>query len=166
MEVTIHSTKAKPIPLGFQALSVLIQALPEDPDLSVFYFEQASHPSSSVRAAIASKSHLSPQTIHRLAQDPSSAVLEALLYNPSVHRYLNSTELAGMMSRSVRAAELIAHSVFSLQDPETLIQLLISHSDPEVRFALASSIQTPSVLEALLEDEDSGVVNAAKRSLQ
>jgi hypothetical protein len=163
MEVTLHSSKSQPIVLSYQALASLIHALPDHPDYQLFYSEHAGHPASQVRTAIAGKEVLNPEAIHQLAQDPSSPVLEQLLYNPSAQSELSVMELAGIFSRSSAAAEIAAYRVDDFQDPGTLSELLSNHPDPAVRLALVQNSSLSKALRSkLAQDSDPLVAQTAQ----
>jgi hypothetical protein len=167
MEVTIQAPKTQSFTLNHQTLSALIQSLPDHPDYKPFYSELASHPSSQVRVALASKVAISAEAIHQLAQDPSSLVLEALLYNPSPQAELSVLELAGIFSRSSAAAEIAAYRVDDFQDPGTLSELLSNHPDPAVRLALVQNSTLCKALRSkLVQDPDPLVAQAAKERKQ
>ena len=166
MEVTLHSKSQQPINLSYQALSALIQALPDNPNYQAFYSEQANHPSSEVRSAIAAKEHLTEAAIHQLAKDSSSAVLDQLVYNPSAQAQLNPVDLEGIFARSVEAAKIVTYTLDRWNDQKSIVELLLQHPDPMIRYALAqdSNLAKP-LLAKLLKDPDSAVVDAANRTL-
>lgn len=173
MEVTLHSSKSQPtsksqpILLSYQALASLIHALPDHPDYQLFYSEHAGHPSLQVREAVASKNHLSESAIHQLVRDPSTSVLEPLLYNPTAQAVLSADILIGLVTDSVEAARAIAYTLERWNDRKSLIESLSTHTDPSVRHALADNASTPKpVLAQLTKDSDPAVKEAAQRSLR
>ena len=169
MEVSLQSSQHPAIVLGYQALTALIHALPDSPDYLLFYSEQAGHPSSQVREAIAGKNHLSESAIQQLVRDSSSPVLERLACNPKAQALLSPNILTGIFARSIeasKASKAIAYTLDRWNDRKILIEKLVHHSDPSVRHALAENSSTPKpILAELTRDKDSDVKEAALRSL-
>jgi hypothetical protein len=166
MEVTIQAPKTQSFTLNHQTLSALIPALPDNADHQPFYSELVTHPSTQVRTALAGKETLTPEAIHQLAQDPSSPVLEQLLYNPSAQAELSVMELAGIFSRSSSAAEIAAYRLDDFQDPSTLSELLSNHPDPAVRLALVqNSSLSKAVRSKLVQDPDPLVAQTAQEGI-
>ena len=165
MEAFLSFYKSQ-IPLGYQVLTQTLQALPDSPSYQSLYEQLSNHPSSQIRAVIASKENLSEATIIQLAQDSSVSVLRSLVYNATAQSFLDTKLVIDITNRDPEAAENIAYNFERWNGKKELLKVLSKHSDPVVRNALANNSDTPKpIYLELVNDKDAGVVEAANRVL-
>lgn len=97
-----------------------------------------------VREAIAGKSSLPVDAVHRLAVDSAISVAKALLTSQEARARLTSAEILALCRRDPDLAGMVACSYedFVLED-DAVINFLESHSDTQVRENLAGNPFVP-----------------------
>ena len=167
--VIISGRKKIAADLGSEQLAQLVQKLPPDPKTQSLWGLLAGHSSSEVREQIASKSHLSPKTIARLAQDPSVDVIRALVRSEAGEKWLSTDQLLAIAQRDSEAASAIGNSVgaFASANTLSLARGLARLPDPRGRQGLASNVDAPkSIRRRLRTDPDAGVRAAARDAFE
>lgn len=159
------SLGGKTFPLGYGLVASL--ALEQDPELLA---ELATHPSASVRAAVADNSEAPPEVLDILFATTEHKVLMALLGNDAFQRFgaYDTAALWALCERDAELAQAVARNVerFAKADLRVIADKLAGHPDPEVREALASNSGLPRALvKRLLQDEDPTVVRYARSAL-
>ena len=130
------------VTLGVETLTDVISQLPDTQEFESVFEELSKSPSYTVRAAVAVKTHLSPEVVNRLAHDKTRQVVSNLLANSSVAKQIPQSVLAAKLAQD--DPELLVEIIGELHglpqlDHEAVAVELASHPDPAVRRALAQS---------------------------
>lgn len=156
------------IPLSSSVLTSLVNLLPDNKANSGLFEYLASHPDSTVRAAVADKEFLPATAIKHLLSDPAIEVLKQLLNSSGARKQIGTNEALALCRRDPELAETIGYSYqdFSQCD-ESVISFLESHADTRVRRSLATNWFAPKwVLQRLSQNDlDSEVRDSALESM-
>ena len=164
MQITLALNEHE-IQLGWEALGKLVDSLPDDDEsLAGLFHELAQSNIAAVRAAVATKTVITEETLGLLASDPSPEVIGALV---SVRRCrLSRSVLAQIIQRNWSDVnQRIAWNVESCDQSDivAVAKLLAGSADPPVRAALANNLSTPDlILRQLSKDPDPEVRQLAR----
>ena len=158
--------------LGFKALELIADVLPDCEENTDIFHELALSKSSEVRTAVASKAYLMPETAELLLQDSSIMVLCQIIKTDIGKTRLNKSELTRFIELgSVRLLKTIIMELdeivneFDCCDMKYLADLLVQHQDPLIRYDLAGCDIPKCYLKILAEDSDKSVALEAQRTL-
>ncbi|MFB7368954.1 hypothetical protein ACFC0D_03820 [Streptomyces sp. NPDC056222] len=133
------------------------------------------HPASGIRRALARNRHVDPSRLAPLATDPSGIVRAGLAGGPHYRtrwvRPLPDDILVAFLTAQdggedgmVTEGEIVQSLEFSRQIPLSFQRSMAEHQDPRIRIhATAWRVLTPAQREALLDDPDPAVREAAQR---
>lgn len=154
------------VPNDSEFISNICRYLPENsaPDLLLAL---ASHRSTQVQCAVASRDDLSVEAIRVLISGGNRQVRRTLVYADAFKSVAQTDMLLEWCEADEEFAAQVARQVMDFEnaDPEELFAALSTHSDPDVRRELAQTWQLPkSLRKKLFDDSDFGVARAAKNS--
>jgi hypothetical protein len=168
-KLIILGSKTLSVELGYDVLSTILYNLPDSSEFERVYSVLATHPSVSVREAVASKAKNNIETINLLSQDPELTVTRALVCSEGAHKALTTDMLSQLVAKDVDTAANIAIYLhrYDNADIDKIALKLSSHTDPRVRNTLAENSRAPKkILKSLLKDQDRRVRDSAKQSLE
>jgi hypothetical protein len=130
--------KSVTIPLGAEAISQLINQLPDTETMGEVFTILAQHPSAELRSSLARKDHLPDEAVRILAKDSSRNVLNSLLSSAAARNTLTSEELLAMCRLDPEIAGNVACNIesFSSLENDEVLNFIEKHPDPDVRIQL------------------------------
>lgn len=167
--VAIDGQDAYSTELGSSALEAIVCSIDSEQDEQVLIGYLSQSPSYEVRRQVARIENISPITLERLAHDECAAVRRELLGNSAFQRWAPTSVIAPNLLDPEYGSELASSCIDDFQnaDESELAVLLASHGDPSVRKHLAENWRAPKkLINRLLNDPDSSVRSAAKKTLQ
>jgi hypothetical protein len=157
--------------LGSEVLANIIDfCLPTGEDAAKIIGALAIFPNSArVMVAMATRKDLSPDAARDLAKDRNYAVIDALINNKKVCRYIPANRIYEILeSGDIEMVLTIFRNVENLPQVnyEYIVSFMVQHSDPALRHAIANCTNTQfGLLTNLKHDDDPEVRDAAYASL-
>ena len=154
--------------LGYKNLRGFIASMSDEPENSRLFHFASEHASSFVRAAVAGKSCLLPETVEVLSKDTCWEVLKELLHSDAFQESATTEKLKEIAAAYPSAAVLLAGIMTSFPrcDHRELAEFLFQNPEPDVHWALAGNEEIPkSVLERLAGHPDPLIAKTAASTL-
>ncbi|MEQ1532591.1 MAG: hypothetical protein HOO97_01660 [Sideroxydans sp.] len=143
MKITVQIDGGFTTELPHADFANFIGLLEDAPIYANFYEALAAHPSSQIRAEVASKTCLLVDTYERLAQDSSIEVVRRFMGNTAALLSISTETLKTMIGRDISiASELVSWGVDEMDTERRgiVITELIKYDDPIIRDAIANLI--------------------------
>jgi hypothetical protein len=154
--------------LGHRALEALACFCEDRVENLMVLSALARHPSSAVRACVASRRNLTDEAVASLIECSDKDVGRELPRSEAFKRCVTTDQLLKLIDSDVGTAVAIAaeSDAFDLVNYPLVVDHLVAHPDPAVRMSLIDANQTPrNILNKLLNDVDREVSSAAEKRL-
>jgi len=171
MELTINGNK---VVVSHRFLEDIIGEIPDVKANKSVFSTLALSDNPRVREFISRKSNLSKKTIHLLLNDENQEVVNNILSNSDLAKYIKENKLLKIIKgNNINYLKTIASDIdsYALCDTCKIATLLSKHTSAVVKYALVnywglSNAVTNKMLKKLSKDKDFDVANTAKESLK
>lgn len=139
MKITVQINHGVAIDLPYAVVADIVGSLEDAPIYANFYEELVAHPSSRIRADVASKTCLLADTYERLAQDSSIEVMQRIVGNSVALASISTETLKTMIGRDVSIAnELVSWGLDEMDSKRRggVVTELLKYNDPIIRDAV------------------------------
>lgn len=167
--VTTGHGKPLHVSLSADALADLFRSVPDSPEMSWLFDLAARHPAMKVRAAVARRENLSPDTVRLLANDVCAEIRRQLVSSSALKRHADTQMALRLAASDPTIAEELAEYLhdFTFCNVARVEAELADHPDPSVRLFLAQNGQVSArTLKLLALDDDPGVAESARRQIR
>jgi len=153
--------------VGYDLLTSVLSCLRSEGADSAFLELLATHPSVSVKEAVAGMDHLSGKACGTLFACGERPVIRELLGNQSAASFFTKDQLLELVRKSDLACVVADNLGTLVNADDDIARMLASHEDPGVRCAVATNAGTPRKwVNTLLADQDPDVASMAARNLK
>jgi DNA-binding phage protein len=160
------------VSIGHEYLEDTIRDIPDIQDNANIFDILSLSDNPDVRDSIARKEHLNKQTIYRLLNDSSQDIVESVLSNTDINKYIkNKTLLKIIKTDNIKYLIAIAQNIedYVKCDQCKIVKILSTHKNPLVRYNLihyrVSEVISTKILKKLSRDNDITVAQKAQERL-
>ena len=169
-ELIINGVK---IVVGNYFLETIAREIPDTQENKKVFEILASSSNYEVRNIIARRENLTKKSITILLNDENQEVVNTLINNRDVNKFITDEELQTVISRNnILHLTTIVKSIDEYKNCDIfkVIEQLVSHQNSKVRYNLftcyASNLISNTQLKRLIDDEDIDVAAEAKKELK
>jgi len=174
MKISLHLEKDGQeikIDLGFESLESINYSFRDIPENSEAFEFLSDHPSQSVRSNVASKKHLSTETLFKLALDESDDVRSSIAYNERFQKHATIDVIKEMLQKGGGAAENIvsyasSFTKVSIDEIEQVISELENPAPRLLQYVANSYDFSLEIIEKLSEHDDADIAASARESIK
>ena len=166
------SINGKSVAVGHQLLEDIVRSIPDVKENKALFAELALSDEPDVREIISRNNHLSKKTIHLLLADEVDDVVDNVLSNSDLAKYITEEALFEVIERNnIKHLKTIASNVetFDLCDACSIANRLSQHQNASVRYELVrwyvSDVVSTKILKVLALDSDFDVAKKAGEAL-
>ena len=159
--------------IGHQFLEDIVRDIPDIKENKSIFSTLALSDNPEVRESISRKDNLSNKTIHLLLNDENQEVVDNILSNSDIAKYIKEETLFDILkSDNIKYLKTIASNIDSylLCDTCKIATILSKHKNTSVRFSLvrwsSANAVTSKILQVLSNDKDFDIANEAKKTLE
>lgn len=168
-ELTINGRK---VIIGHQFLEDIARDIPDTKDYQSIFDMLVFSDNPDVRETISNNDNLSKKTIHLLLEDTNQNIVDNVLSNRDLAKYIKEDVLFRIMETgNIKYLTTIASNIddYKKCDLCKIVKKIANHKNPLVRYELvrwrASDIVTTKTLKQLSNDKDIDVAKSAKEEL-
>ena len=165
------SVNGRSVTVGHQFLEDIVRSIPDIKENKTLFSELALSDNPEVREVISRNNYLNKKTIHLLLSDEDNSVVDNILSNSDLTKYITEEVLLEVIeSDNTIHLKTIASNIetFSLCDTCSIAHKLSQHENPSVRYALVrwyvSDVVSTKILKLLASDSDFDVAKEAKEA--
>jgi len=161
------------VSIGHQFLEDIVRNIPDTKENKAIFDILALSDNPSVKEDIASKDNLNKKTIHLLLEDTNQDVVDNVLSNRDLAKYIKEDVLFKIIKTdNIKHLKTIASNVedYKKCDICKIVKKLANHKNPLIRYELVrwrpSEIITTKILKQLANDKDIDVAKEAQEELE
>jgi len=155
--------------VGHQFLEDIVRDIPDVKENKPVFALLAQSDNPDVRESISRKDNLNSKTIHLLLKDENQEVVDNVLANTDLAKYIKEETLFDIIKmNNIKYLKTIASNIDSyvLCDTCKIATILSKHKNASVVHWGSSSAVTSKILKALSQDEDFDIAKEAKKTLE